>query len=151
MTEIMFESFNVPAYYVAIQAVLTLYASGRTRGLVLDSGDGVTHTVPVYEGYAMPHAVERANLAGRDLTHYLQKLLNEIGLDLKQSGELESVKKIKEDLCYIAKDYEAEMAKANQNSLPLKEFELPDGQVIKLGSQLFRCPEALFKPMDIGK
>ena len=48
MTEIMFESFNVPAYYVAIQAVLTLYSSGRTRGLVLDSGDGVTHTVPVF-------------------------------------------------------------------------------------------------------
>lgn len=151
MTEIMFESFNVPAYYVAIQAVLTLYASGRTRGLVLDSGDGVTHTVPVYEGYAMPHAVERINLAGRDLTFYMQKLLHEVGFDLKQSGEFESVKKIKEDLCYIARDYENEMLKANQGNIPIKEFELPDGNIVKLGSQLFRCPEAIFKPMDIGK
>lgn len=86
MTEIMFDSFNVPAYYVAIQAVLTLYSSGRTRGLVLDSGDGVTHTVPVFEGYAMPHAIERVNLAGRDLTQYMQNLLNEVGYDLKQSA-----------------------------------------------------------------
>lgn len=86
MTEIMFDSFNVPSYYVAIQAVLTLYASGRTRGLVLDSGDGVTHTVPVFEGYAMPHAIERINLAGRDLTQYMQNLLHEVGYDLKQSA-----------------------------------------------------------------
>lgn len=54
---------------------------------MLDSGDGVTHTVPVFEGYAMPHAVERINLAGRDLTYYMQKLLHEVGYDLKQSSE----------------------------------------------------------------
>lgn len=86
MTEIMFEKFNVPAFYLAIQAVLSLYSSGRTTGIVLDAGDGVTHTVPVFEGYAIPHAIERNDLAGRDLTDYLKKLLNEIGLNFGSSA-----------------------------------------------------------------
>jgi actin-related protein len=86
MTEIMFENFQVPAFYLAIQAVLSLYSSGKTTGLVLDAGDGVTHTVPIYEGYALPHAIERNDLAGRDLTDYLQKLLNEVGLNFSSSA-----------------------------------------------------------------
>jgi len=87
MIEIMFEEFSVPSTYVAIQAVLSLYAAGRTTGIVLDSGDGVSHTVPIYDGYNIPHAVKNIPLAGRDLTKYLVKILCERGYNFTTSAE----------------------------------------------------------------
>lgn len=143
--QIFFETFNVPAMYTSVQAILSLYASGRTTGVVLDSGDGVTHAVPVYEGFAMPHAVQRIDVAGRDVSDYLQTLLRRAGYYLHTSAEREIVRAIKEKCC--------QFVPPGQDDRELKraaEFVLPDGNVVRLSSERFRAPEVLFHPEVLG-
>eukprot|EP01095_Lingulamoeba_sp_RSL-Kostka_P006412 TRINITY_DN2008_c0_g1_i1.p1 TRINITY_DN2008_c0_g1~~TRINITY_DN2008_c0_g1_i1.p1 ORF type:complete len:253 (-),score=58.05 TRINITY_DN2008_c0_g1_i1:510-1268(-) len=129
-TQIMFETFNVPGYFIVNQAVLSLYSSGRTTGIVLNSGHGITYSVPVYDGYTIVHATRRVDVSGRDLTDYLMKILKERGYSFATPELREIVKDRKEKLTYIAFDYEEELEK----NVDEKSYELPDGEVIMIGN-----------------
>lgn len=144
--EIFFEAMNAPALFCSIQAILSLYASGRTTGVVLDSGDGVTHVVPVYEGFALPHAVKRVDIAGRSVTNFLQILLRRSGRIFTSSSELEVVRQIKENCCVVAFNPN-EQEKQVASTFP---YQLPDGSVVDLGPETFRAPEVLFQPELVG-
>lgn len=126
--------------------IYSRYSTGRTTGVVLDSGDGVTHSVPIYEGFALPHSIMRSDIAGRDVTRFLKLLLRKEGHIFRTTAEFESVKRLKEKECYLA-------------SLPVKEesvdkdfakYRLPDGNEINVGPARFRAPEILFNPDLIG-
>ena len=144
MAQIMFETFDVPGLYIHIQAVLSLYSAGKVTGIVLDSGDGVTHLVPVFERYSLEHAIIRLDIAGRDLTEYFTRLLYEVGFRFSTTSEKEIVKKIKEESCYVALDFEEEAVEPY-------DYELPDGNHILIKDQRIKCPEALFNPSLMGK
>jgi centractin len=152
--QVLFEQFNVPAVYMGVQAVLSLYASGRTTGLVLDCGDGVSHAVPVYDGFAVPSSIRRIDVAGRDITEQLQLLLRKSGHVFHTSAEKEIVRLMKEKVSYIAldprkeeKDCTTGVWKAEKKEI---DYTLPDGHKIKIGPERFRAPEILFDPELIG-
>lgn len=148
--EVFFETLNVPALFVSPQATLSLYASGRTTGVVLDCGEGVTHCVPVYEGFAMPHAVTRMDVAGRDVTEHLMLLLRKAGYVFHTSAEREVVRTIKEQACYVAFNPSKEERLELDHHSTAQAFRLPDGTQIELGPERFRAPEILFRPSLIG-
>lgn len=160
MAQIFFEQFNVPSIYVSIQATLSLYASGRTTGVVIDIGDGVSHVVPVYEGFSLPTTIKRMDVAGRDITEHLQNLVRRsTGVALQSSSEREIVRLMKEKCCFVSKDltrdeklYSTALIHAGVGTKSdlLAEYRLPDGHVINLGPEQFRAPEILFNPQLIG-
>ncbi|VDN27050.1 unnamed protein product [Gongylonema pulchrum] len=145
--EIFFETFNVPALHIQMQAVLSLYSTGRTTGVVIDSGDGVTHVVPIFEGFAIQHGIERMDVAGRDVTRYLRLLLRKEGANFHRSSEFEIVREIKENVCYIAANADKEEGSENEK----KAYKLPDGSVLEIGPARFRAAEVLFRPDIIGE
>lgn len=150
MTQIMFETFNTPALYCASDAMLACYASGRTTACVLHCGGGGCNVVPVYEGYELPHAIMKLDIGGTDLTDLLVNLLTERGYCFTTTAEREIVRDIKEKLGYVAYDFEDELEKSSSSSEMERNYELPDGQVITIGNERFRCAEALFQPGLLG-
>lgn len=139
MVEIMFEVFQVPTLNISVQGVLALLGQGRTTGLVLDSGEGVTHTIPIFDGYGLPHCINRLDLAGRELNTLLGKLLSIDGHCFTKTAEQWAVRDMKEKHCYVALDPSSEFADS-------VGYHLPDGRDLILSDERWKCPEALFNP-----
>lgn len=151
MASIMFETYNVPALYLAYPPVLSLFASGRTTGMVVDLGDSLCTSTPVYEGCTFWKAtMVKLEHGGRDLTNYLMKIMTERGYGFTTTAEREIVQKIKEGLCYTALDFDEEMATAATSSILEKHWEIPDGSVVTIGNERFRVAEAFFQPGFFG-
>lgn len=146
MLEVMFETYGVAGANMQIQAVLTLYAQGLLTGLVVDSGDGVSHAVAVVDGYAFPHQTKRLNVAGRHVTAHLLELLQRRGYQLNRTADLDTVRDIKEQHAYVAFDYQRELKLARDTTVLMRSYTLPDGRVIRLGPERFMAPEVMFNP-----
>eukprot|EP01063_Lacrimia_lanifica_P028114 TRINITY_DN4055_c0_g1_i1.p1 TRINITY_DN4055_c0_g1~~TRINITY_DN4055_c0_g1_i1.p1 ORF type:complete len:398 (+),score=149.06 TRINITY_DN4055_c0_g1_i1:51-1244(+) len=150
IVEIMFEQFDVPALQLKMQAICSLYASGRTTGLVLDSGDGVSHTVPVQDGWVIENAIQRSNIAGREVTDMLQRVLFQKGYNFSSHREMQYVKDIKEAGCYVAENFKDELEACEKNPSEFEyKYTLPDGQRVTFTDERFKAPEVLFQPMRI--
>ncbi|CAI4039504.1 hypothetical protein SMKI_08G1710 [Saccharomyces mikatae IFO 1815] len=152
IAQVMFETFNLSAIYVSDPAVLSLYASGRTTGCVVDCGEGYCSSVPIYDGFALPASIMRMDIGGGDITEQLQfQIRKSAGVSLFSSSEREIVRTIKEKVCYLAKDAKKEEDKYLQGTQDLiSAFKLPDGKSIEVGNDRYRAPEILFSPQIIG-
>jgi actin-related protein 2 len=146
MMQLMFEKYNFASMQLQTQAMLTLYAQGLLTGLVLDSGDGVSHVVAVYEGFVPAHLTQRLNVAGRHITTYMTKLLLLAGYPFNSTSDFETVREIKEELAYVALDIEKERKFAQETTVVIKNYRLPNGDTIKVGRERFECAEAMFNP-----
>jgi len=150
MYQHMFEEYGFGQTMVAIQAVLVLYAQGLLTGVVLDSGDGVSHVIPVYEGYGLPNLIKRLNVAGRHVTRHLVNLLQLRGYSLNRSADFDTARQIKERLCYVGYDLAVERRLAMETTTLVQPFQLPDGRIIKVGRERFEASEVLFDPDKAG-
>lgn len=146
LVEKMFEKYEFAACNISIQAMLTLYAQGLLTGVVVDTGDGVTHVVPVYDGFVPQTLIRRLDVAGRHITQYLIKLLLLRGYAFNRTADFDTVRQIKERFCYVAADIQQERQLAQETTCLMETYTLPDGRVIKLGRERFEAPEALFNP-----
>jgi len=162
MTQMMFETFKVPELYMNTTSALSLFAHGLTTGCVLESGEGVTHVVPIYEGVVLVNAIARLNLGGKVLTECFEKILRERGWTLEDYEERQvtsdglnltttavhlQVRNIMERLCYVALDFNHESNVAIENTSEVEgKIELPNGTAITIGTERFFLPELLFEP-----
>jgi len=150
VAEVMFEKLRVKSLAIFNTAVLSLFSTGRTRGLVVESGEGLTQAVPVFEGYAIPHAIFKMEVAGQDITDRVSRMMQkEDGAE--HAGNLRVMQALKEKVCNVALDYNAAIKGADTADEESKSFELPDGHIIKVGQHIRNgAPEVLFGGGEVG-
>jgi hypothetical protein len=152
LTQIMFETFNVPGMLLGCQPVLSLYGCGHITGVVVESGDGVTCTLPVFDGYCIPQVSQMGAVAGRDLTDYMARLLSARGVGLSGHALLSVARGVKEQYCSVAVDYDTAMMPCSLGASAGSPttFQLPDGSTLALGTESTWVPEAMFQPGLLG-
>lgn len=146
MAELLFEMFNCPALVVRSTSVLSLFSTGRSTGLVVDSGVDQTCVGPVWDGYAMPHNLRRLDIGGDTLTSLLRSRLRTEGYPFSTDADFSVVEKMKEQLCYCAGKAESELKLCKESKTIERFFNLPDGEHVYMNEQRFMVPEALFNP-----
>lgn len=146
MLEVMMEKFGFGGFQCNVQAVLALYAQGLTSGMVVDSGDGVTHIECVHDTYHLTHLTRRLDVAGRHITNHLIKLLLHRGYAFNRTSDMQTAAELKEKLCYVALEPEKEKILAEETTALTEKYTLPDGRVIQIGPERYQAPEALFRP-----
>ena len=158
MAQSLFEKLNIESLYITNTSTLSLYANGKTTGIVVDIGYQTTSCVPIYEGFVLNHAVGKADMGGEELNNYFIKLINEDKENNKKqytsTTDKATINELKEKVCYVAEDYDSECKKSmdlySSNSKNLEVYDLPDGSKVMLGAQKFKCPEMLFQPSLAG-
>lgn len=146
MTQVMFEVFSAPALAIGNTSVLSLYATGRSTGVVVDSGAGRTHIGPIWEGYSMQHFCRRIDFAGDDMTAEIQQRLRSEGYPFSTPRDVASLDPLKRDMCYVALNAEKERAYSQQSKSIERLFKLPDGQEVYMNDARFMLPEVFFSP-----
>lgn len=150
MVEVLFEHFGFERMQIGIQALLTCFAEGRMTATLLDSGDGVTHCIPIYEGFVLPHLITRLNIAGRHITNYLIKLLQLKGYAFNSTADFEIVREIKEKCCYVSANIDHDRKLAKETTCLEQEYKLPDNNWIKVDRERFEASELIFTPNKEG-
>jgi actin-related protein 2 len=146
MAEILFEKLGIGYFNIEVQAKMTLYAEGEETGVILDSGDGVTHVIPIFQNYLITHQIKRLDIAGRHITNYLTRLLQMKGYAFNSTADFETVREIKEKYCFVSCDINSDRKLDLETSFYNSESKLPDGRKIRISNEKFEAPEILFQP-----
>ena len=146
MAEILFEKLGIGYFNIEPQAKMTLYAEGEETGVILDSGDGVTHVIPIFSNYLLTHQIKRLDIAGRHITNYLTRLLQMKGYAFNSTADFETVREIKEKYCFVSCDISSDRKLDLETSFYNSESKLPDGRKIHISNEKFEAPEILFQP-----